>query len=88
MIVRVPSLGGIGSTVVEEVAVKTIRSGLRLRRNYGRHRLTELRIVVLRCDLSFRDGIERWVDNDLAEDGILIGSSIQARMRLPKNAGR
>ena len=77
LVVWIPRLGGISSPVVKQVTVNAVCARLGLGRNYGRHRLTELGIIVLSRDLSFRHCIERRIDDDLTQDGVLVGSSVQ-----------
>ena len=67
----------IGAPEPEAAAVNVIAARLGLRGHDTGDGLAELRIVILQCDLGFGDGVEIRIDDDDAEDGILIVGAVE-----------
>ena len=57
--------------------MKVIRTRLDLHANGPRHCFALLRVEILKSDLRFRDGVEVGIDNDHAQDGVLVICAIE-----------
>jgi len=67
----------IALAVVKGAAVEAVGSRLGLRRHDRGDSLAQLRVKILGGDLGFGNSVERRVDDDDAEDRVLIVRSIQ-----------
>jgi len=60
--------------------VKFVRTGLGLYSDDAGSGLARFRVVVLKSDFGFTDGIEVGIDDDDAEDGILVVGTIEFKV--------
>ena len=74
---RIPGLLGVAAAIVKRIAVEVVGSGLGLRGNHGCDCLAEFSVVVCGGNLGFRDRVEGRVDDDLAEDWVLVSRAVQ-----------
>ena len=68
---------GVGALEIEERPVKFVGARLGLGSHDGPDGLAEFGVVVLRSNLHFVNGIEVRIDDDDAEDGILVIGAVQ-----------
>ncbi len=64
-------------TIKESSTVEAIAARLGLRCDQTRHRLAKFRVVVLQSDLGFGHCVEIGIDDNDAQDRILVVSSIE-----------
>src|SRR6266571_4552644 len=72
---------GIGALKIERRSVNLVGSRFGLRRHDGADGFAKFRVVVLVNNLCFVDRIEIGIDNDNAQDWILVVSSVEFERR-------
>ena len=77
MVIRISCQLGPASPIQECVPVEVIGSRLRLRIHHGGNRLPELRVIALHQDFGLSNGIQRRIDDDLAQNRILIRGTVE-----------
>ena len=73
----IASLLAIATIVVEAAAMEFVGAGLGLDGDHASGGFAELRVVVLKRDLGFLDGVEVRVDDDDSQNGILVVGAIE-----------
>ncbi len=68
---------GVAAAVVESAAVDGVGAGFGLCSYDSRDGLSEFCVVALCGQLGFGDRFQRWIDNDLAENWILVCRAIE-----------
>src|ERR1700691_5239783 len=74
---RVTRQVGVAFTIVEESSVEGIGARFGLHRLHRGDSLPELSVKILGGDLGFRHGLVVWIDDNDAENGILIVRAVQ-----------